>query len=134
MKSNDSYFVFYSRVINGTVIFPDGTAAGFVNGRYTTQDETKAQVLRDAIDAGHPHLYIDADKPVLTEAELDPMAEYKARVIAEYEASKIAGDKNSDKGSSSQGRLNVADTGSIGAAAADSTSGATATPGIKVGK
>lgn len=115
------YFVFYSRIPNSTVIFPDGTSAGFVNGRYTTQDEEKAAILRQAIEGGNNSLYLDAEKPKLTEAELDPMAEYKARVIAEY-LEKQANAASNDRGTSTQGRLNVADTSSIGEAAADSSS------------
>ena len=131
--TNDLYYVFFSHIPNSTVIYPDGTVAAFIGGRYTTKDKYKASILQDAIAAGHPHIYVDTAKLQLTEAELDPMAEYKARVIAEYEASKIAGDKNSDKGSSTQGRLNVADTNSVGEAAADSTSGAAAsTPAVKI--
>lgn len=119
-----SYYVFYSRIPNSTIIFPDGTSAGFVGGRYTTKDAYKASLLQDAIAAGNQSLYIDVDKPMLTEAELDPMAEYNARIIAEYLASQISANKESDKGNSTQGRLNITDTKSVGAAAASSDSGA----------
>ena len=132
-KDEAKYFVFYSRIPNSTIIFPDGTSAGFVNGRYTTQDEYKAQILREAIAAGNQSLYIDAEKPMLTETELDPMAEYNARIIAEYVQAQATKASN-DMGGSSQGKLNVADTGSVGALAADSTSGATAPVSVKTSK
>lgn len=124
------FFAFYSRIHNSTHIFPDGTLAAFTGGRYTTDDEQKAAHLRAEIKSGNQYLFLDEEKQVLTEAELDPMAELKARIIAEYEAKK-ASDTSNDMGESDSGKLNVADTSSIAQAAMGSDSGAVAaTPGI----
>jgi hypothetical protein len=125
------YHVFYCRIPNSNYIFPDGTQANFTGGRYATQDEGKAHHLREVVKQGNVHIYIDPDKLELTEAELDPMAELKARIIAEHEAKKAI--EQGAMGEYAQGKLNVADSNSIGQAAADSSSGATAsTPGVAV--
>ena len=125
------YFVFYSRVPNSNYIFPDGTQANFVGGRYATQDEGKAHHLREVVRQGNQHIYLDQEKLVLTEAELDPMAELKARIIAEYEEKKAL--EQGNMGEYTAPKLNVADSNSIGLAAADSSSGATpAIPGVAV--
>ena len=129
MNEQDKYYVFFSRIPNSTYIFPDGVQAAFVNGRYTTKDAGRAAHLQGIVEEGNPHIYIDPEKTTLTEAELDPMAEYDARVIAKYLAAQASQTSN-DMGSSEQGRLNVADTSNIAAAASGSDSGAT--PGIKV--
>ena len=83
MSEEVKYFVFYNRIPNSTFIFPDGTQAAFTNGRYATPDADKAIYLNEVVKQGNPHIYLNEDKLVLTETELDPMAEYKARVIAE---------------------------------------------------
>jgi len=134
MSEEVKYFVFYNRIPNSTFIFPDGTQAAFTNGRYATPDADKAIYLNEVVKQGNPHIYLNEDKLVLTETELDPMAEYKARIIAEYLASQGAGNPEKDMGTSIQGKLNVADTSNIGAAAADSTSGVTPGVVVSIGK
>ena len=118
--------VFYSRIPNSTFIFADGTFAAFTGGRYTTSDKNRAVELQKEIAAKHAYIYQDPLKLQITEAELDPMAEMKARIIAEYEMGQATA-KTNVRGSSDQGRLNVADSSVIAAAAAGSDSGAVAT-------
>jgi len=135
--SPEKYFVFYNRIANSNYIFPDGSQANFTGGRYATQDEDKAAHLNSVVKQGNPHIFIDPAKLMLTVDELDPMAELKARIIAEYEAKQAL--TKGEMGTSVQGKLNVADTLSIGEGAADSTSGATQSgnntvvSGIKIG-
>lgn len=116
------YSVFYCRIPNSNFIFADGSVANFTGGRYVTDDPDKAAFLKREVTLGNPHIYIDAEKTVVTAKELDPMAELKARIIAEYEASKIKEDKNRDLGTSNQGKLNIADTKTVGEAAGESNS------------
>lgn len=130
--SEQKFFAFYSRVPNSTFIFPNGVSAVFTGGRFTTQDETQANHLYWEIKQGNQHIFINEQKLTLVESELDPMAELKARIIAEYLAKE--GLKTTES-TSEQGKLNVADTASIGAAAADSSSegsAATVVPGVKL--
>lgn len=126
-----TYFVFFSRIPNSNVIFPDGSQANFTNGRYATDDPSKANFLKSECKLGNPYIYFDPDKEVVTETDLDPMAEYNARIIAAYEAKKAAEDKTVDRGTSDQGKLNVADTRNIASAESDSDSPAVK-PALKI--
>lgn len=122
------YDLFFSHVPNSTFIFPNGEVAAFVGGRYATDNAAKAAYLQYEIDCGNPHLHRKEGYMQVSKADLAPDAEYRKRVIAEYLA-KEAADKadKPEMGSSEQGKLNVADTSSIAAGAADSSStGATA--------
>ena len=120
------YYVFYCTIPNSTFIFTDGTLAPFTGGRYTTDDEEKAYQLNKEIAAGNNHFYVNKDKLKVTEEELDPMAEYKAKVIADFLAKQT---KPIDAGNYAQGPLNVSDSASLGAAAAQSDSAPT---GVRV--
>lgn len=116
------YYVFYCTIPNSTFIFTDGTLAPFTGGRYVTNDEEKAYQLNKEITAGNNHFYVNKDKLKVTEEELDPMAEYKAKVIADFLAKQA---KPIDAGNYVQGHLNVSDSASLGVAAAQSDSAPT---------
>ena len=116
------YKVFYCRIPNSNFIFPDGSIAAFTGGRYVTDDPDKAAYLKQQVTLGNPHIYINPEQVEVTAKDLDPLAELKARIIAEYEASKIAQDKDKDAGFSKQGKLNIADTNTVGEAAGVSNS------------
>lgn len=113
MADQDKYFVFYNHIPNSTFIFPDGQLAQFTNGRYVTQDPVRASLLTSEVQRGNQSIYVDPTKLTATEEELDPMAEYKARVIAEYLA-KQGGEVEAS--ASDSGKLNVTDTASVGEA------------------
>ena len=130
IETAKTYHAFFSRIPNSTFIFPDGTTAAFISGRYTTDNEDRANTLKTEIAAGNPYIFQDAGKLKLTATELDPMAELKARIIAEYEMKK-ASETDNDRGASIAGKLNIADTGTIASAAAGSSSGAVLTPKSK---
>lgn len=117
--SAKEYYVFYCTIPNSTFIFTDGSLAPFTGGRYATDDEEKAYQLNKEIAAGNNHFYVNKDKLKVTEEELDPMAEYKAKVIADFLAKQA---KPIDAGNYVQGPLNVSDTASFGEAAAQSDS------------
>ena len=119
---NEVFYVFYNRIPNSTIYFPDGSAAIFLGGRYATNDESKATFLLQEIKRGHMYLHIDEAKFEVTAAQLDPDAEYRTRIIAEYEASKAA-NTNADAGTSDQGKLKTVTTATVGGAAVNSSSG-----------
>jgi hypothetical protein len=127
VQAEKKFYVFYNRVPNSSYIFPDGTIAAFTGGRYATDDEAKAQHLTAVAQQGNPHIFVDPAKMQLTESELDPMAELKAR-IREQVIQELATKKDNDMGSSTSGKLNIADSNTIGEAAAGSDSGAAGMP------
>ena len=121
------YDVFFCHVPNSTFIFPNGALAVFTGGRYATSDPAKAAYLQYEIDQGNSHIFRNPECMQLKQEDLAPDAEYRKRVIAEYLAQQAAAKLNpADMGDYSQGNLNVTDTASVGAAAADSSSGASA--------
>ena len=122
-EEEKKYYVFYSRIPNSTVYFPDGSVATFPGGKFATDDEGKAAFLLQEIKRGNMYLHIDPLKFEVTAAELDPQAEYEARIIAKYLESQKA-KENADVGSSEQGKLNTVTTANVGAAAVGSASGA----------
>ena len=128
MSDQKQYHVFYCTIPNSTFIFTDGTLAPFTGGRYVTDDEEKAYQLNKEIAAGNNHFYVNKEKLKVTEEELDPMAEYKAKVIEDFLAKQA---KPIDAGNYVQGPLNVSDSASLGAGAAQSDS-APAKSGVHV--
>lgn len=131
-QKQEMFYVFYNRIPNSNYIFPDGVQAQFVGNRYVTSEKERADILMREIAAGNLHIFVDPNKLQVSKAELDPMAELKARIIAEYEASRAGGAQLADS-STEQGKLNVVNTATIFQAAADSDSaGSAALPGIKV--
>lgn len=121
-EAEKKFYVFYSRLPNSSVIFADGSIAVFVGGKLVLEDEGKAAVLLQEIKRGSNTIYIDPIKFEVTEAELDPQAEYKAKIIAEYEAEKAAKELK-DAGTSSQGKLNTLTTAGVSTGAVNSVSG-----------
>ena len=122
-QEEQKFFVFYNRIPNSTVYFPDGSVALFPGGKYVTSDKGKAAFLVQEVERGNIYLYIDPLKFEVTKEELDPEAQYKARIIAEYLESQ-KGAEQKDAGTSEQGTLKTVTTATVGAAAVGSTSGA----------
>ena len=121
--ADKKYYLFFNRVLNSTVIYADGMQAQFVGGQYATDSEERAAELLSAIKSGNPHLYIDPNKYEVTAEQLDPMAEYKQRVIAEYLAKQTAQVADS---TSAQSALKPAGSDVLSAGAVDSDSGSAA--------
>ena len=119
--SQEIFYVFYSRVPNSTVYYPDGSAAVFTGGKYATNDEGKATFLLQEIKKGNMFIFVD-EVDVDDFREKGRMAELKARIIAEYEAEKAAA-ANADVGTSEQGKLKTVTSATVGGAAVNSSSG-----------
>lgn len=110
-----------SKVINGK-------EANFINGDYYTANPEEIYQLQAEIVAGHPHL---GDGGEVDMATLDPLAELKAKAIAEYIASQEAANlKTNDRGDTAsaaelKARLaGIASSANIAQASANSTSAA----------
>jgi hypothetical protein len=79
--------VYYSRMSSSRYVFPDGSEAAFIGGRYTTDDKNKIAHLDTEIKKGNPHIFIDPSLVQMEASDLDPMEVIKKRIIAEAIAS-----------------------------------------------
>lgn len=103
-------------------IFTNGKVANFLSGEYITDNKDDIAELLKEVNDGHPNIgYVGQ-----VDVAADPLAEIKARAIAEYlDAQKTATDKTSDKGTTSQGALSgVANSNTVAEGSAASTSAA----------
>jgi hypothetical protein len=64
-------------------VFKTGKVAAFIGGTYRTDIETECAELDAEIKTGHPHIYVTDEKTVDT-TKLDPMANLKEKIIADY--------------------------------------------------
>ena len=111
--------VFKSSLPSINYIFKNGKPAIFINGAFRTDVDWEIGELTNEVKLGHPHIYIDKNEVTVDSAMLDPMAQLRARIIAE-EAEKIraaAGNPDRDMGTSEQQKLNVGTTRDIAEAA-----------------
>lgn len=86
--------LYFSRISSCRYVFPDGSEAAFISGRYSTDDPAKIANLDYEISKGHPHIFTDPDKLQVSESSLDPMEELKAKIISEYLAKQEQEAKN----------------------------------------
>ena len=75
--------VYYSRINSCRYVFPDGSEAAFIGGRYTTSDPVKIAHLDNEVELGHPHIFVDPDLVQMDSADLDPMEVLKKKIIAD---------------------------------------------------
>lgn len=94
-----AYRVFKCNILSCKYIFKDGSVGFFVDGRLTTDVESQIKELEEEIAKRHPDIFIDENDKVSETAQLDPMAQFKKKVIEEYEASRL---KDRDVGNSTQ--------------------------------
>lgn len=83
-----AYRVFKSSTLSCKYIFKDGSCGYFMNGRLTTDNPIHIAELEKEVELNHPTIYVDEKDSVAETAQLDPMADYKKRIIAEYEAAR----------------------------------------------
>jgi len=111
--------IFKNTMPSCNYIFKDGTSAVFVSGRYHTDDPKRIEELAAEVDAGHPHIYVDAAEATVQKEMLDPMNALRAKIIGEYLAAQAAAtDPTNDMGKSTQGPVIPANTQDIQQAAA----------------
>lgn len=82
--------LFFCHIPSSRYVFPDGTEAAFIAGRYATDDEDKIAHLNYEISKGHQHIFTDPEKLQCDEAELDPMEALKKKIIEDYVAQQAA--------------------------------------------
>lgn len=75
--------VYYSRISSSRYVFPDGSEAAFIGGRYTTDDKDKIAHLNAEVEKGHPYIFVDPNLKQMDSADLDPMEVLKKKIIAE---------------------------------------------------
>lgn len=100
-------------------IFPDGKAATFVQGRYLTNIESEIRHLEAEVERGSS-ISIDPNERVVDSLD-DPMEALRKKIIADYLAQQErALDAQANVSESEEGKLNVANTATLGAMAARS--------------
>lgn len=86
-------------------LFKNGKPAIFVSGRFCTDVESEIKELDEEIAQKHPHIFIDSNEREVDSTALDPMANLRATIIAEYLAKEAAKDPNQDMGNYAAGKL-----------------------------
>jgi hypothetical protein len=114
--------LFKSRIPFIQYFFKSGKQAAFLNGEFITDTPSEVEELNLEVASGHPHIFIDEDKKTVDTNHLDPLDEIRRKAVEEYKASIAAAtDKNQDRGSTEQGKLEgIVSTSTISDASASS--------------
>ena len=115
-------------------IFKSGKIAVFDGGIYRTTSEAEVKELKEEIIAGIGGIWQEPGHEIVDSDDIDPIAVFKRKIIAEYEAEK-ARSLNNGTSFSDTTPTKPHGTGTAGVASAVSNSGAAAVvPGsIRVG-
>lgn len=117
--------LYKSRIYSCKYGFKNGKEANFVDFKYLTDIPSEIEELDAEIALKHPTIYVDQEKKTVDTSKLDPLEDIRAKAVADYIAQqKNAVKDGNDMGLSSPGKLNVATSANIAAAAAGSASGA----------
>jgi hypothetical protein len=118
--------LFKSRIPFIQYFFKNGKQAAFLNGEFITDVPSEVEELNLEVTSGHPHIFIDEEKKTIDTNQLDPLDEIRRKAVEEYRASIAAAtDKNQDRGSTEQGKLEgIASTSTIADASASSDAAA----------
>lgn len=99
-------------------VFKNGKPAIFVSGKFITAIPAEVAELKAEIEAGHPHIYIDAKEAEIAAAAIDPMAGLRAQIEAEIMAKMAAAtNPENDMGTVEQVPLKPGSSQDIAAAA-----------------
>ena len=115
-------------------IFKSGKIAVFDGGVYRTTSDAEAKELKEEITAGIGGIWQEPGHEIVDSDDIDPIAVFKRKIIADYEAEK-ARSLNNGESFSDTSQSKPHGTGTVGVASAVSNSGAAAVvPGsIRVG-
>ena len=92
--------LYRSHIPSSKYIFKNGKEANFIQGRYTTADETEIAELDAEVKAGHPFIFVKADEATVDSDQLSPLEHIKQQAIKEYLAAQAsATDNSNDMGS-----------------------------------
>lgn len=127
-KAEKLFYVFKNSLGNCRYTFKDGKDANFLNGEYITDSAKEVEELQAEVDARHPHIYVDAARATVTTDKIDPLAEIRAKAIADYKAEMAAALlKTNDMGETDQtGKLQGINNSDL---LADAMAGSTSTDG-----
>lgn len=94
MSQAEIFALFKCRVTSCKYYFRDGSVAYFTEGRFATKNEKQIAELKEEIEAGHPHIYIDEKESTAESMLQDPMSTLRAKMFKEFlaqqEAAKLA--------------------------------------------
>jgi len=123
--------VFRSNIASMRYVFKTGKVAAFLNFKYATDIAYEIDELDFEIAVGHPNITANKEEVVET---IEPLEVLKKKHFEEFlKAQATAVSKDNDAGTSDQGKLNVANSRTVGEGMAGSDSSATApTAGIKI--
>ena len=111
--------VFKSNIPSINYIFPWGTVAAFQFGVYRTEVEKEVEHLNAEVALKHPHIYIDDAEKEIDSAMVDPIHALRAKIIAEYEASRArAENPDQDLGQSDQSAVKPSNSRDVAVAMA----------------
>lgn len=125
-KSNIQH-VYYNTLGNCRYTFKSGKDLHFLGGKAHTNIQAEIDELNAEVEAGHPHIYVDADNLTEDMTKVDPMEAIKAKVREELLAEMaITLDKTNDRGTYGAAPAsiltNIANSDTISEAASGSTS------------
>ena len=115
-------------------VFKSGKIAEFIGGFYRTNIDSEIAELKAEIAAGIGSIWTTRGQEVVDSDDIDPVAVYKRKIIAEYEEQKARSLNNGESFSDTSGSGKAASTRVAGVGAAEGAARITAvTPGsIKV--
>ena len=124
--------VFRSNIPSCRYVFKNGKVAPFIGGKYITNIKHEIDELDTEIEMKHPYISANKEEAVNT---IEPLEALKVRFFAEFQAAQAANLlKSNDAGTSEQGKLNIANSSTVSAGMAGSSSaGATPALGLKLG-
>lgn len=103
-------------------VFKDGSQATFVAGEYKTANPYEIEQLDAEVRRGHPHIYIDKTKAIVSaKLDADPMAALRDKIRAEILAESAPKDMGSNV-ENDPTRLKPAGTDKVAAAVANGMS------------
>lgn len=115
-------------------VFKNGKIAVFEGGVYRTTIDQEADELKEQIDLGIGAIWQESGQEVVDSDDIDPVAVFKRKVIAEYEAEKARSLDNGESFSDVSKSGKPTGTKAMGGNAAQSTSGAaTVVGGVPAG-
>lgn len=118
--------LFMSRAPVMGYVFRDGSYARFVNHRFITKLRTQIEEMNIVCEEGGNY-YVNPEEVIALPPE-DPYAALREQIRKEVEAEMRSRTKNTDMGTSEQGKLNVMNSSGIVGASAHSNS--SPTPGV----
>ena len=110
--------LFLSRAPVMGYVFRDGSYARFINHRFVTKLRSQIEEMQIVCEEGGNY-YTDPNE-LIAQPEADPHAALREQIRKEVEAELLSRQKNTDMGTSTQGKLMTANSSSIRGAMADS--------------